>query len=115
MGIHEVIIEVGDVTAAVEFYTKVVGFKLVRVVEEGGRKAAELDADGQRVSLVATGSGGIRFALRSADVRAEQRRLGRHKVDGVSSEPVQSKGGTWLGFRDPWGNRLGYWQEHAAD
>jgi len=111
VGIHEVIIEVGDVTSAVEFYTKVVGFKLVRIVEQGGRKAAEMDADGQRVSLVGAGGPGVRFALRSADVRAEQRRLGRHKVDKVAPQPVEAAGGSWLGFTDPWGNRLGYWQE----
>ena len=115
MGIHEVIIEVGDVATAVEFYTKVVGFKLVRTVEHGGRKAAELDADGQRVSLVGTGGPAVRFALRTADVRAEQRRLARHKVEHVAGEPVDAPGGSWLGFTDPWGNRLGYWQERDAD
>lgn len=115
MGIHEVIIEVGDVTTAVDFYTKVVGFKLVRIVEHNGRKAAELDADGQRVSLVGTGTPGVRFALRSADVRADQRRLARHKVEHVAQTPAEVPGGVWLGFTDPWGNRLGYWQERDED
>jgi catechol 2,3-dioxygenase-like lactoylglutathione lyase family enzyme len=111
VGIHEVIIEVGDIAEAVEFYTKVVGLKLVRIVEEGGAKAAELDADGQRVSLVASGGPGVRFALRTTNVRAERRRLGRHSVEPVPGEPVEAAGGAWLGFTDPWGNRLGYWQE----
>jgi len=48
-------------------------------------------------------------------VRAEQRRLSRHKVEHVADEPVDAPGGVWLGFTDPWGNRLGYWQERDED
>lgn len=112
MSIHEVVIEVGDVAAAVDFYTKVVGFKLVRTVDEGRAKAAELDAGGQRVTLVASGGPGVRLALPSKDVKADRRRLGRHGVE-TGDEPVETAGGAWLDFSDPWGNRLGYWQDRS--
>lgn len=114
MSIHEIVIEVGDVAAGVEFYTKVAGFKLVRTVNEGRAKAAELDAGGQRVTLVASGGPGVRLALPAKDVRAEKRRLGRRGVE-ADEEPLETPGGAWLGFTDPWGNRLGYWQEKPGE
>jgi catechol 2,3-dioxygenase-like lactoylglutathione lyase family enzyme len=52
--IHEVIIEVEDVDAAVGFYTEVVGLRHVRTVTEDGEQMAELDAEGQRVTLLSS-------------------------------------------------------------
>lgn len=111
MEIHEVIVQVGDVDAAIAFYTDVVGFAFVRTVEHEGAKVAELDADGQRVTLVPFSAPGVRLALGTRDAQAEQRRLERAGVRLHSDAPIQVAGGTWLGFEDPWGNRFGYWQE----
>ncbi|HWB72162.1 MAG TPA: VOC family protein [Egibacteraceae bacterium] len=110
MHIHEVIVQVGDVEAAIAFYTDVVGFTYVRTVEHEGAKVVELDADGQRVTLVPSRAPGVRLALGTRDARAEQRRLRRAGVTMHAKSPVEVAGGAWLSFEDPWGNRLGYWQ-----
>lgn len=112
MSVGEIIIEVGDVNEAVEFYSSVCGFRYVRTVEQEGRKVAEMDAgDGQRVTLVGSGGRGVRLALVTKDARAEQRRLKRLKVDVDGELPTEVPGGAWVGFTDPWGNELGFWQE----
>lgn len=110
MTISEVIIQVGDVDAAVEFYVDVCGFEHVRTVEHDGAPVAELDAGGQRVTLVRSRDSGVQLALGSADVPAERRRLKRLKVPMATEQPDDVDGGAWLPFADPWGNKLGYWQ-----
>jgi catechol 2,3-dioxygenase-like lactoylglutathione lyase family enzyme len=107
--IHEIIIEVGDVEGAIAFYTDVVGMRHVRTVEHGEARVAELDADGQRVSLV-PGEGGIRLAVESASARGRERRLRKHDVEPDGGGHIEVDGGRWLGFADPWGNRLGFWE-----
>jgi catechol 2,3-dioxygenase-like lactoylglutathione lyase family enzyme len=108
--IHEVIIEVGDLDAAIAFYTEVVGLRHVRTVEASGRRLAELDAEGQRVSLVTTDRPRLRLAFETASVRGRQRRLRKHGVEADGGGHVDVDGGRWLGFADPWGNRLGFWE-----
>ncbi len=114
--IAEVVVAVGDVDAAADFYRTVCGFAVVRVVGEGAGRVAELDAGGQRVTLVARPAPGVVLALATPDAREEAARIGR--LRGVRAEvgdPVQVEGGTWVPVADPWGNRIGLWQEHAPD
>jgi catechol 2,3-dioxygenase-like lactoylglutathione lyase family enzyme len=108
--IHEVIIEVGDVEAAVAFSTEVVGMTHVRTVDSEHGAVAELDADGQRVSLVPSPAPTIRLALGTSSVRSRLRRLRTHKVTDHDPAPTEVDGGRWLGFTDPWGHRLGFWE-----
>lgn len=110
MTISEVIIQVGDVEAAVDFYVDVCGFEYVRTVEYEGMKLAEMDAGGQRISLVPAPTPGMRLALSSDDVAATRRRLKRMKVAMSTERPEDVEGAAWLPFTDPWGNHLGYWQ-----
>lgn len=113
MRIQELIIQVGDIEQAVAFYTKVVGLKHVRTVEHEGATVAELDADGQRVTLMPSSSPGMRLALQVPSIQARRRRLGREKVSMADGGPVELAGGAWLSFTDPWGNQLGYWEERG--
>ena len=105
----EIIITVADVDAAVGFYTEACRFRHVRTVVHEGAKAAEMDANGQRVTLVAGEQPSVRLVIESANVRADHRRLTRVGAD-VDAEPASVLGGTWLGFTDPSGNALGYWK-----
>ncbi|HVM18959.1 MAG TPA: VOC family protein [Egibacteraceae bacterium] len=109
----EIIITVADIDAAVDFYTDACRFTYVRTVEHQGAKAVELDADGQRVTLVAGDTPGIRLVLEANNVRADHRRLARRNA--AAGEPIESVGGTWLPFDDPWGNHLGYWKPSTPD
>lgn len=110
MRIHEVIIEVGDVESAVAFYTDVVGMVHVRTVDTEHGAVAELDAEGQRVSLVPSKTPGIRLALETASVRGRMRRLRKHEVDDHDPAATEIEGGRLLGFADPWGNPLAFWE-----
>lgn len=110
MTIAEVIIQVGDVEAAVSFYVDVCGFAHVRTVTHDGAQVAELDAGGQRISLVESPQAGVRLALATSDVAAARRRLKRMKVPMGAQQPEDVDGAAWLPFTDPWGNHLGYWQ-----
>lgn len=105
----EIIITVADVDAAVTFYTEACRFKHVRSVVHEGAKVAELDADGQRVTLVAGEQPGIRLVMDTKNIRADQRRLARLEVS-TEGEPEDVVGGAWLGFSDPSGNPLAYWK-----
>lgn len=111
MRIHEVIIQVGDVDAAVRFYTEGCGLRLVRTVTHEGSPVAELDAGGQRVTLIPAGAPGVVLALSAGeDLSAEGPRLAEAGATLDAEEPVALEGGAWLPFRDPWGNRLGLWR-----
>lgn len=111
----EIIITVADVDAAVTFYTEACRFTHVRTVEHEGAAVAELDADGQRVTLVAGPEPGVRLVLESTNPRADHRRLTRLGID-VGEDPTTAAGGTWIGFTDPSGNPLGYFRgDRAAD
>jgi predicted enzyme related to lactoylglutathione lyase len=110
----EIIITVTDVDAAVGFYTEVCRFVHVRTVVSDGAKVVELDADGQRVTLVA-GEPAIRLVVDTANIRADLRRLNRLGVQ-APDEPAAVAGGSWLPFEDPSGNALAYWKpDKTAD
>lgn len=115
MAINEVIIRVPDVQAAVDFYAGVCGFTHVRTVEQAGVTAAEMDAGGQRISLVYSAKPGIQLALDTDDIESERRRLERRDVSVGETASAEEIGGSWLAFTDPWGNRLGYWQPDADE
>lgn len=110
MTISEVIIQVGDVEEAVAFYVDVCGFEHVRTVEHRGQQVAELDAGGQKVTLVAAAGPGLLLALDTDDVTAARRRLKRSGATVEADRAEKIDGARWLPFRDPWGNRLGWWQ-----
>jgi catechol 2,3-dioxygenase-like lactoylglutathione lyase family enzyme len=107
--IREIVIQVGDVEEAVAFYRDVCGFLHIRTVEHEGAQIAEMDADGQRVSLAQSPDPGVALVLRSKNARSERRRLQR--INDYDGKPVKVEGGVWLPLTDPWGNQLGYWQE----
>jgi len=113
--IGEVIIRVGDVDQAIAFYTGACRFKLVRTHDAGGGKVAELDAGGQRVTLVQGPAPGVHLALATEDARADHRRLRRRSIPTDGDKPLEVEGGTWVAFTDPWGNRLAFWQPPPAD
>lgn len=104
----EIIITVADVDAAVAFYTEACRFAHVRTIVNEGAKVVELDADGQRVTVVA-GQPAIRLVMEAGNIRADHRRLNRLGVD-TPDEPVTVIGGMWLPFTDPSGNPLAYWK-----
>lgn len=109
MGFQEIIIQVGDVDEAVQFYVDVCGLTHLRTLEHDGATIAEMDAWGQRVSLVPAGRPGVQLAIATNNAKADRRRLKRMKVslaEGIS----EVEGASWLPFADPWGNQLGYWQ-----
>ncbi len=105
----EIIITVTDVDAAIVFYADACRFKHVRTVVHEGAKVAELDASGQRVTLVAGEQPGVQLVLDTGNIRADHRRLTRLGAT-VADEPVAVVGGDWLPFEDPSGNHLAYWK-----
>jgi predicted enzyme related to lactoylglutathione lyase len=108
----EIIITVEDVDAAVAFYTEACRFTHVRTVVNEGAKVAELDADGQRVTLV-VGEPGVQLVLDADNIRADLRRL--HRLGAPApDDPIAVIGGTWLPFADPSGNKLAYWKADTA-
>lgn len=109
----EIIISVTDVDAAIDFYTEACRFKHVRTVVHEGAKVAELDAAGQRVTLVAGERPGIQLVMDTSNVRADHRRLTRLKA-ATADQPVPVVGGEWLPFTDPSGNALAYWKPAEA-
>lgn len=113
MRVHEIVLSVGDVDEAVRFYTEVVGFRLTRLVEHDDTLIAELDGGDQRVSLVPAPQPGARVALGTDDLHAAQRQLRDSDAD-CDEEPTPTEEGTWLGFRDPWGNQLGLWEDREG-
>ena len=105
----EIIITVADLDAAVTFYTEACRFKHVRSVVHEGAKVVELDAGGQRVTLVVGTEPGIRLVMDTSNIRADHRRLSRLNA-ATDGDPDEVVGGTWLGFTDPSGNALAYWK-----
>lgn len=111
VGIAEIVISVGDVDEAVTFYSEVCGFDVVRRLDEPGGAMAELTAGGQRVTLVASSRPGVRLALGVRDVDGARERVPDSHLLDSGELPVEVPGGRWLGFTDPWGNPLGFWQD----
>lgn len=110
----EIIITVADLDAAVSFYTEACRCSHVRTVLHEDARVVELDADGQRVTLIEGSEPGIRLVLASENIRADYRRLGRLGVDAAEG-PVAVVGGSWLPFTDPSGNALAFWKPEAVD
>jgi catechol 2,3-dioxygenase-like lactoylglutathione lyase family enzyme len=110
----EIIISVTDVDAAIGFYTDACRFKHVRTVTHEGAKVAELDAFGQRVTLVAGERPGIQLVMETSNIRAGHRRLTRLGV-ARPDEAATVEGGQWLPFADPDGNPLAYWKPTEED
>ena len=109
----EIIITVTDVDAAIGFYTEACRFKHVRTIVHEGAKVAELDAGGQRVTLVGGDKADVRLVLEADNIRADHRRLTRLGVP-TGGDPVEVVGGTWLPFSDPSGNSLAYWKDRDS-
>ena len=109
----EIIITVTDVDAAIGFYTEACRFKHVRTIVHEGAKVAELDAGGQRVTLVGGDRADIRLVMDAENIRADHRRLTRLAVP-TGGDPAEVIGGTWLAFTDPSGNSLAYWKPKDA-
>lgn len=107
--IAELIITVASLDEAVAFYTETVGMEYLRRIRVEDAHVVLLSAGSTRVALVEGDGGGIRIALASDDVGADQRRLGRRGIAG-SIEPTRARGGTVLPFSDPWGNQLAFWE-----
>ena len=108
MPIQELVIKVGDLDAAIDFYVKACRMVHVRTVEADGGAVAEMDLEGQRVTLVSAPDPGVQLVIASDDVRAERRRLRRRKLADDAMLEVAVDGGAYLEFTDPWGNVLGY-------
>jgi catechol 2,3-dioxygenase-like lactoylglutathione lyase family enzyme len=111
VGIREVVVQVADVAAAVDFYRSIGRFRLVRTVEHDGSTIAELDADGTRVTLVPAQDPGAWIVLTTEDAEGERAGLA---AAGVEADAVEAPDGVWLPFTDPWGNRLGFWQDRSG-
>ena len=109
----EIIITVADVDAAIAFYGDACRFRHVRTVVHEGAKVAELDADGQRVTLVAGDEPSVRLVMDSDNIRAAHRRLQRVGAR-TTDDPVTVVGGEWLPFSDPSGNGLAFWKPVEA-
>jgi len=112
VGIREVVVQVADVTAAIDFYRSQGRFRLVRTAEHDGATIAELDAGGTRVTLVPAEGPGVWIVLATEDAAAERDRLA---AAGVAAEVVEVPDGVWVPFTDPWGNRLGFWQDRPGE
>ena len=105
----EIIITVTDVDAAIAFYADACRFRHVRTVVHEGAKVAELDAGGQRVTVIAGDEPGVRLVMDSDNVRADLRRL--HRVGATdAAEATAVIGGEWMPFSDPSGNALAFWK-----
>lgn len=105
----EIIITVADVDAAIAFYAEACRFRHVRTVVHEGAKVAELDAGGQRVTLVAGPAPGVRLVMDTKNIRADLRRLTRLEAT-AATEAAAVVGGEWLPFEDPSGNQLAFWK-----
>lgn len=110
----EIIITVTDVDAAVGFYADACRFKHVRTVASENGKVAELDAFGQRVTLVAGNQPGVVLVMDTRNIRADHRRLTRLEAT-TADEAVSVTGGEWLPFADPSGNQLAYWKPEVDE
>lgn len=115
--LREVVVEVGDVTAAVGFYRRR-GFHLTKHSRWEGGDYAELSGpegcpEGLKLVLV-EGDGGVRLTFSVDDARAA---LADAAADGaIIQQPARLVGGgLWGTAVDPWGNPLGFWSPALGD
>ncbi len=105
---------VSDLDRAIEFYTDVLGFKLV-----SRDFVARFDVDGVLFELVPTddksklsGKGNARLCLRVEDLQGA---LGQLHAKGIATSGAQPKpGGILAWFHDPDGNEICLWEYATA-
>jgi catechol 2,3-dioxygenase-like lactoylglutathione lyase family enzyme len=113
-GIHHVTLSVSDLDRTVEWYSRVLGFDLVRRLTHGGLEKAMVRRDGVLVTFVChgdlavqgpfnerqTGLDHLSFAVADrATLEAWVARLDEHDV--VHSDIVEGATGNLVPFRDP--------------
>jgi catechol 2,3-dioxygenase-like lactoylglutathione lyase family enzyme len=115
LAVHHVSINVGDVAAAVAFYTGVLGLQLRSDRPDFGFGGAWLDAGGQQVHLIegdVPPSRGQHFALEVDDLAAVVDEL---RGRGVAvSDPVKVAAGLQAFLNDPAGNSVELQQPRAV-
>lgn len=103
-----------DLDAAVKFYAKVAGFAVSRALPP---EAVELHHPGPPLLLhpadrvhLAEGLTETRISIsvQTRDMTQTLARLRELGVDLVTPEPGLSPFGSWIAFRDPWGNVVEY-------
>jgi catechol 2,3-dioxygenase-like lactoylglutathione lyase family enzyme len=97
MGINHVVLEVGDIDAALEFYGNIFEF--------------ELRGKGETNAFVDLGDQFIQFSLNDVPVPDDKRHFGFVVDDRSSIRATLEKMGVemlerGMNFRDPWGNRI---------
>ncbi len=108
LAIHHVTLNVADVDAAVEFYTKVLGLtERIDRPKFGEPRVVWLDAGRQQLHLVereTTPAFGQHFALLVADISAAIEDVRSHGVEVREPNGVGEALQTFL--NDPWGNTI---------
>ena len=105
LGVHQVSINVGDVAAAVRFYTEVLGLTLRDDRPDFGFDGAWLDLGGQQVHLIhqrVPDNLGQHFAIHVADIDAAVAELAAKGIEVRGPVPVGS--GRQAFLSDPVGN-----------
>jgi glyoxylase I family protein len=107
-GLDHVAINVPDVPAAIDFYTKVLGMTLNGERPDFGFAGAWLDAGGQQVHLIelpAAPNVGQHFALLYDDLPGVVTALREQGYEVSDIAPTSA--GRWQAFMsDPWGNAI---------
>jgi catechol 2,3-dioxygenase-like lactoylglutathione lyase family enzyme len=101
---------VSDLDRAVDFYTRILGFRLI-----SRDVVARFDVDGVLFEIVPasdrrqfSGQGNARLCLRVEDIREAVEHLKRNSVS--TTEPELKPGGVLSRFHDPDGNEICLWQ-----
>jgi predicted enzyme related to lactoylglutathione lyase len=111
-GIDNVLVPVGDLDAAVEFYAGVLGLPVKFTLPEQG--IAVFDVGGEVAGVMArtdprageSGLSGMRLWLEVLDVQAAVGELGERGVEMLSA-PFEVGTGWSVEIADPWGNVIG--------
>ena len=107
LAVHHVSINVGDVDAAIAFYTKTLGLTMRTDRPDFGFGGAWLDAGGQQVHLIqgeAPARKGQHFALQVADLDTAVAEL---RADGIKVSDPRPVGTSRQSFLDdPSGNQI---------
>jgi len=108
--IATVSIYVDDIDAAVDFYTKHLGFSVaakpapvIVVLDHDGVSLVLCKADKRTKQNYPAGTGTV-LGLSSPDVAAAASKLAKSKVELVVGEPQPFPGGQFIAVRDPAGN-----------
>jgi catechol 2,3-dioxygenase-like lactoylglutathione lyase family enzyme len=113
-GLDHVALNVPDVPAAIDFYTKVLGLALNGDRPDFGFAGAWLDAGGQQVHLIelpVPPSMGQHFAILYDDLDTVVRELRAQEFE--VTDPVPTSAGRRQAFvNDPWGNAIELHEHH---